>query len=93
MWLRYGSLLFALPGLLLLTLYGLEMSAITDCGQQGGYYNVETGECGQQPQPQSTYYSRHALFVNLMMLVSLLGALAMTWGMLLRGMARSQDDQ
>jgi len=91
MWLRYGSLLFALPGLLLLTLYGLEMSAVTDCSQSGGFYNFDSGDCASEPQPQSTYYARHTLFVNLMMLLSLVGALAMTWGMLLKGMTRAQD--
>lgn len=88
MWLRYGSLLFALPGLLLLTLYGLEMSAVTDCIQQGGSYNFELSQCMTTQQPQSAYYARHPLFVNLMLLLSALGALAMTWGMVLRGMTR-----
>ncbi|WP_419812957.1 hypothetical protein [Bacterioplanoides sp.] len=90
MWLRYGSLLFAVPGLLLLVLYGLEMSAVTDCLQQSGSYNFETQTCSEQPQPQSTFYARNTLMVNLMLLLSLLGALAMTWGMLLKGMTRAE---
>lgn len=92
MWLRYGSLLFALPGLLLLTLYGLEVSAITDCNQQGGSYNFDTGQCMDKEQPQSPYYARNATFVNLMLLLSTLGALAMTWGMVLRGMTRPEQE-
>lgn len=91
MLLRYGSLLFALPGLLLLTLYGLEMSAVTECSQGGGSYNFENGQCSATKQPQSSYYSRHATFVNLMMLLSVIGALAMTWGMMLKGMTRPQE--
>lgn len=91
MWLRYGSLLFALPGLLLLTLYGLEMSAVTDCSQTGGSYNFDNGKCLETEQPQSSYYARHTVFVNLMLLVSTIGSLAMVWGMLLKGMTRPQQ--
>jgi len=92
MWLRYGSLLFALPGLLLLTLYGLELSAVTECTQQGGSYNFDNGECTETEQPQTPYYARNAGFVNLMLLLSAAGALAMTWGMLLKGMTRPEEN-
>ncbi|UTW47819.1 hypothetical protein [Bacterioplanoides sp. SCSIO 12839] len=90
MWLRYGSILFALPGLLLLVLYGIEMSAVTDCLQQNGSYNFDNQSCSDQPQPHSTFYARNTILVNLMMLLSLIGALAMTWGMLLKGMTRPE---
>ena len=92
MLLRYGSLLFALPGLLLVVLYGLELSAVTECTQQGGFYNFDNGKCTDVEAPLSTYYARNTLFVNLMLLASTIGALAMTWGMLLKGMSRSQQD-
>lgn len=86
--LRYGALLFALPAILLLTLYGLEMSAISDCQALGQQLDLVSGECSEQQQVHSSYYQRHALLVNLMLLVSLLGALMMTWGMLKKGMQR-----
>lgn len=92
MLLRYGSLLFALPGLVLVVLYGLELSAVTECTQQGGFYNFDNGECSDAETPLSTYYARHTVFVNLMLLASTVGALAMTWGMLLKGISRSQQD-
>ncbi|ASP40722.1 hypothetical protein CHH28_19510 [Bacterioplanes sanyensis] len=86
--LRYGALLFALPGILLLSLYGLEMSAINDCKELGLQLDLASGQCSEQVQQHSSYYQRHATFVNLMMLVSIVGALMMTWGMMVRGMTR-----
>ncbi|MCD8523373.1 MAG: hypothetical protein LRY66_03915 [Saccharospirillaceae bacterium] len=91
MWLRLGSLLFAAPGILLLTLYGLEMSAATDCSQSGGFYDFVNSLCSDKPQPQSSYYQRHSMLVNLMMLLSVIGTFAMIWGMLIKGMARPKE--
>jgi len=91
MWLRAGSLLFAVPGIILLVLYGLEMSAMTDCTQSGGYYDFMQQACSDTEQPFSSYYQRHALLVNLMLLLSVAGAFAMMWGMILRGMSRPKD--
>jgi hypothetical protein len=86
--LRIGALLFALPGILLLTLYGLEMSALNDCKELGQSLDFNSGQCSNAEQQYSSYYQRHALFVNLMMLASLIGALMMTWGMMVKGMTR-----
>jgi|TARA_B100000749_G_scaffold232005_1_gene188829 hypothetical protein len=91
MWLRLGSLLFAVPGIILLILYGIEMSAVTECSQSGGFYDFINARCADQPQPQSSYYQRHSTLVNLMMLLSVLGTFAMVWGMLLKGMTRPQQ--
>lgn len=88
MLLRLGSLLFALPALILLVLYGIEMSAISDCTQLGGIYNFETATCGSEAIEQTSYYTRHSGLVNGMMLLSVLGALAMSLGMLIKGMAQ-----
>ncbi|MCA6062002.1 hypothetical protein [Thalassolituus marinus] len=91
MWLRAGSLLFALPAVILLSLYGIEMSALTDCTQSGGHYDFINGVCSDSEQPQISYYQRHTILVNLMMLVSIAGTFAMVWGMMLRGMSRPKD--
>ncbi|WP_320818731.1 hypothetical protein [Thalassolituus sp.] len=88
MLLRLGSLLFALPALILLVLYGLEMSAVSDCTQLGGIYNFDTAECGTEAIAQTSYYMRHSGLVNGMMLLSVGGALAMSIGMLIKGMAQ-----
>ncbi|WP_430461646.1 hypothetical protein ACQUQU_02365 [Thalassolituus sp. LLYu03] len=85
MWLRVGSLLFALPGILLLALYGIELSSVTDCTQGGGFYDYVQGVCSSTPQEEISYYRRHSGLVNSMMLLSVVGALAMSWGMLLKG--------
>lgn len=91
MLMRIGSLVFALPGILLLVLYGLELSTATDCQQQGLFFDALSGQCVSTEPAFSTFYMRHTLLVNLMMLVSVAGAMAMIWGMLLRGMARAKD--
>lgn len=90
MLMRLGALIFAVPGILLLVLYGLEMSAITDCRELGQFYNVTTGECSTEEQPFSTFYMRNSTLVNSMMLLSVAGALALSWGMLVRGMAQQR---
>ncbi|MDK2778759.1 MAG: hypothetical protein KYX62_13965 [Pseudomonadota bacterium] len=91
MWLRAGSILFALPAIVLLSLYGIEMSAMTDCSQSGGHYDFIRQVCSASEQPAISYYQRHTLLVNLMMLVSVAGTFAMVWGMLLHGMSRPKD--
>lgn len=82
MWLRYGSLLFALPCIALLTAYGFELSAITACQQEQLHYHYESGLCVADAQPFTTYYMRHAVLVNSTILLALVGSLAMTWGMI-----------
>ena len=73
MLIRLGALIFALPAVALLVLYGLEL------GDDGGA-SVTT-----------TYYSRHPVLVNASLLISTLGALAMCWGMVLKGPSRRND--
>lgn len=90
MLMRLGALIFALPGILLLVLYGMEMSAITDCQELGLFYNVSLGECTPDEQPFSTFYMRNSGLVNGMMLLSVAGALALSWGMLVRGMEQQR---
>lgn len=87
--LRIGSLLFALPGILLLVLYGIEMSAFTACQESGGHYNIVEAVCTDTPQPHSSYYLRHSGLVNSMMLLSCVGALMMCWGLLIKGSAKT----
>lgn len=90
MLMRLGAIVFALPGILLLVLYGLELSAITQCQELGLNYDVITQQCSPDEQPFNTFYMRNSLLVNSMMLLSVAGALALSWGMLVRGMAQQQ---
>ena len=92
MLMRLGALFFAVPGIILLICYGLELSAITECQQQNLFYDIATGVCTDIKQPFSSFYMRNAWLVNLMMLISVLGGMAMLWGMVLRGMTRPRGD-
>ena len=93
MWLRAGSVLFALPGVILLIFYGIEMSAMTDCLQSGKHFDFVNQVCAETEQPIVTFYQRHTLVVNLGMLVSVIGMFAMVWGMMIKGMAHPKNDQ
>lgn len=81
---RIGSFIFAAPGILLLVLYGIELSAITDCQQQGLFYDAVTAQCRADAPAFSTFYMRHSLMVNLNLLLATVGAVLMTLGMLKR---------
>lgn len=90
MLMRLGSILFALPAIVLVVLYGIELSAVSTCADQGLLYDFATNMCSDQVSEQSSYYHRHGTFVDLMLLLSVLGSLLMIWGMLAKGMSRPQ---
>jgi len=83
---RIGSLIFAIPAVLLILLYGIDLSTASDCTDIGQFYDFANDVCSESPVPGSSYYQRHTTFVNLMLLLSVIGSLMMTWGMLLKGM-------
>jgi hypothetical protein len=86
---RWGSIIFSLPVILLLSLYAWELSIVTECIDQGLSYDFSSEKCvpGQQ-NIQSPYYARHTILVNMMLLMSVLGSVMMTAGMVKRGMQR-----
>jgi hypothetical protein len=86
---RWGSIVFSLPVILLLSLYGWELSAVTECIDQGLSYDFALEKCvtGEQ-NIQTPYYARHTVFVNLMLLMSVLGSVLMTVAMIQRGMQK-----
>ena len=88
MLMRLGSLLFIVPAVLLIAFYWMDMSAANACTEQGLYFDTDTQQCTSQTTQVTPYYARHTLMVNVMILLSLVGALAMTWGMLIKGMQR-----
>ncbi|WP_221800115.1 hypothetical protein [Oceanobacter mangrovi] len=90
---RIGSIAFVLPVILLLIVYSLDLSHITECDQQGLTYSIETGACEAGKVELISYYARHPLLVNLSMLVATIGALAMTWGMILKGITRPTEER
>jgi len=84
---RWGSIVFSLPAILLLSLYGWELSIVTACADQGLSYDFGLDKCVQGAQNIETpYYARHTIFVNLMLLISVLGSVMMTMAMIKRGM-------
>lgn len=86
---RWGSIIFSLPVILLLSLYGWELSAVNDCIDQGLSYSFDVETCIAEKQDvQSPYYARHTFFVNSMLLLSVLGSIMMTVAMIQRGMQR-----
>jgi len=86
MLMRYGSLLFALPAVILIIAFGLELMSAGACTDTGMHYDFNSGTCTEEAVAQLSYYQRHPLFINSMLLLSLAGALAMTWGMIVKGM-------
>lgn len=93
MLMKLGTLLFAVPGVVLLYLYNIDISALQDCQQAQQYYDAINGVCSDQPQPQQSYYQRHSSLVNWSMLASVVGGAMITWGMVLRGLARAPEDR
>lgn len=91
MLMRLGSVLFALPAIVLLVLYGIELSAVSDCADQGLLYDYVTNSCTDQKTEQSSYYHRHSTFVDLALLLSVFGSMLMIWGMMVKGMTRPKD--
>lgn len=89
---KWGSIIFSVPAILLLSLYGWEMSAVNDCIDQGLSYDFQLAECVEGEQDiYSPYYARHTLWVNSMLLLSIIGAFIMTASMIQRGMVRNQE--
>lgn len=81
MLMRISTILFAVPGIILLILYGIELSAITQCQESGLFYDTTLKQCIEQQPPFSSFYMRHTLFVNAMLIISTISALIMTISM------------
>ena len=87
---RWGSIIFSLPVILLLSLYGWELSTVNDCIDQGMSYSFALETCVDEKQNvRSPYYARHTLFVNSMLIFSVIGSVMMTVAMIQRGMQRA----
>lgn len=86
---RWGSIIFSLPVILLLGLYGWELSIVGDCIDMGLSYDFQLEQCVEGKQDiHSPFYARHTVFVNGMLLLSVLGSVMMTAAMIKRGMTR-----
>lgn len=84
MLMRISAIVFAVPGIILLILYGIELSAITNCQELGLFYDAHLKQCTTQKPPFNTFYTRNPLLVNGMLAFASLGALSMCLAMLKR---------
>lgn len=82
MLMRLGTTLFILPSILLLILYGIELSAITSCQELGLFYHATLKECVEQQPAFSSFYMRNTVLVNSMLGLAAVGAFGMTTAML-----------
>lgn len=90
--LRWGMILLFLPSVVLVTLYMIEAQNAARCVQDGGSWDYIKGLCDDKVRHEVvTFMARHGLWVNLGMLVSVIGLAMGTWGMILRGMSTPKD--
>lgn len=79
---RIGVIIFTIPCIILLTLYGIELSAATDCQQQSLFYDAFSKQCMENPPAFSSFYMRNAFLVNSMLIIATLGSFALIVGMI-----------
>lgn len=78
---RIGVIFFTVPCVILLALYGVELSTATDCQQLGLFYDAISKQCVEQKPAFTSFYLRNTYLVNLLLIASSLGAIAMIIGM------------
>lgn len=90
--LRFGMLLLALPSIVLITLYMFEAQAVAACEQSGGHWDFAKALCDMHNTPEFIpYAARHGMLVGIGMLLSMLGLVMTTLGMIAKGMAKPKD--
>lgn len=88
MLMRISSIIFAVPGIILLIFYGLELSAMSQCQDIGLFYDVISKECVTTKPAFNSFYMRNSGWVNGLLGVASIGALAMCYAMLGRAKAK-----
>lgn len=90
--LRWGMILLFLPSVVLVTLYMFEAQDVARCVDGGGSWDFLNGLCDQQTKHEyMSFMTRHGFWVNSGMLVSIVGLIMGTWGMILKGMSTPKD--
>jgi hypothetical protein len=90
--LRWGMILLFVPSVVLVTLYMLEAQNAVRCVQDSGSWDYVLGVCDSANTHNVVpYMVRHGLWVNLGMLISIVGLCMTTWGMIIRGMGTAKD--
>jgi len=90
--LRWGMIMLFLPSIVLVTLYTLEVQDVAQCEQIKGSWDYVKGLCDMDEKHEFIPYSaRHGWAVNIGMLISIVGLVMGTWGMIMRGMGKPKD--
>ena len=90
--LRWGMILLFLPCVVLVTLYMMEAQDVARCLEVGGSWDYALGVCDQQNTHEFiSFMTRHGFWVNSGMLLSVVGLMMGTWGMILKGMSTPKD--
>ena len=90
--LRWGMIMLFLPGVLLITHYMIEAQGAATCVQQGGSWDYINGLCDMAKKHEFVSYAqRYGFWVNSGMLISIVGLVIGTIGMLAKGMAQPKD--
>ncbi len=92
--LKWGMILLFMPSVVLVTLYMLEAQNVARCTLEGGSWDFVNALCdSKNTHESSTFMQRHGVWVNLGMLVSIIGLVMGTWGMILKGMSTPKDSE
>lgn len=90
--LRWGMILLFLPCVVLVTLYMFEAQDVARCVQQAGHWDYIKGLCDMNAEHEFvSFMNRNSLLVNGGMLLSLVGLVMGTWGMIMKGMGQPKD--
>jgi hypothetical protein len=85
-------ILLFVPSVVLVTLYMLEAQSAVRCVQALGSWDYVLGICDSAAKHDVVpYMVRHGMWVNMGMLVSIVGLCMTTWGMMIRGMGAAKD--
>ncbi len=91
--LRWGMILLFVPSVILVTLYMLEAQDAARCVQNMGSWDYIKGLCDMNAKHEVVpFMVRHGFWVNTGMLISIVGLMMTTWGMILRGMGTAKDE-
>lgn len=89
--LRWGMILLFLPSVIMVTLYMMEAQDVVRCSHEGGSWDYIKGLCDSKPHEFVSFMTRYGTWVNLGMLLSIVGLCMGTWGMILKGMSQPKD--
>ena len=92
--LRWGMIMLFLPSVLLIGHYTFEVQDAGRCANLGGSWDYIKAVCDQSAQHEFIPYSaRHGWMVNIAMLISVVGLVMSTIGMITKGMGKPKGEE